>query len=81
MIRHYLKWGSESSFLVIVAHGSTRQDKIMSLRTIPGLNESMNCSVIGIGSDIPAVFLDLNRATVFLPALFMILPTYEGKQR
>jgi len=41
-----MKWGSESSFLVIVAHGSTLQDKIMSLRTIPGLNESMFCLVV-----------------------------------
>ncbi len=44
-------------------------------------NIPMFCSVMGIGSDIPPVFLNLNRATVFLPALFMILPTYEGKQR
>ena len=41
----------------------------------------MFCSVMDIGSDIPPVFLNLNRATVFLPVLFMILPMYEDKQR
>jgi hypothetical protein len=48
------KWGRESSFLVIVAHGATRQppwqegegfmdcDKIMFLWTSPGLNNILN---------------------------------------